>query len=285
MHFCDLGGNTEIVFQQKALADQARAKGVTVIPDCGVAPGMVNILAEHGIRQMDAVESVKIYVGGLPQNPEPPLNYQIVYSLEGVLDYYTTLSWVLRDGKRSAGDGAVRARARGVPGAGRRRSRRFTRRAGCRRWRSATRERFPTMEYKTLRYPGHAQIMETIRDLGLLDVEPVDVKGLKVVPRDVFVAAVGPKLSKPKGSDLVALRVIVRGHEGRQARGAAVRARRSVRRDARHQRDDADDRLLAVDHGPDAGAPGGRSGRACGRRTSAFRRTRTSPSCGSGGSS
>ena len=44
---------------------------------------------------------MKIYVGGLPQHPEPPLNYQIVYSLEGVLDYYTTLSWVLRDGKRT----------------------------------------------------------------------------------------------------------------------------------------------------------------------------------------
>jgi lysine 6-dehydrogenase len=67
------------------------------------------------------------------------------------------------------------------------------------------------MEYKTLRYPGHAEIMETIRELGLLDVEPVDVKGLKVAPRDVFVSVVGPKLFKPKGKDLLALRVIVRG--------------------------------------------------------------------------
>ena len=101
VHFCDLGGNTEIVFQQKALADRAAAKGVTVVPDCGVAPGMVNILAEYGIRQLDTVDSVRIYVGGLPQEPEPPLNYQVVYSLEGVLDYYTTRSWVLRDGKRT----------------------------------------------------------------------------------------------------------------------------------------------------------------------------------------
>ena len=100
VHFCDLGGNTGIVFQQKELAEKARAKGVTIVPDCGVAPGMVNIFAEHGIRQLDAVDSVRIYVGGLPQHPEPPLNYQIVYSLEGVLDYYTTLSWVVRNGKR-----------------------------------------------------------------------------------------------------------------------------------------------------------------------------------------
>src|SRR5205085_1427104 len=101
VHFCDLGGNTEIVFKQKTLHDRAAAAGVSVIPDCGLAPGMVNILAEYGIRQLDSVDAVRIYVGGLPQNPEPPLNYQIVYSLEGVLDYYTTLSWVLRDGKRT----------------------------------------------------------------------------------------------------------------------------------------------------------------------------------------
>ncbi|HXE60063.1 MAG TPA: saccharopine dehydrogenase NADP-binding domain-containing protein, partial [Gemmatimonadaceae bacterium] len=100
-NFCDLGGNTEIVFQQKELDAAAKAKNITVIPDCGLAPGMVNILAQHGIEQMDTVRSVKIFVGGLPQQPEPPLNYQIVYSLEGVLDYYTTLSWVLRDGKRT----------------------------------------------------------------------------------------------------------------------------------------------------------------------------------------
>ena len=100
VHFCDLGGNTEIVFQQKGLDAKAKAAGVTIVPDCGLAPGMVNILAQHGISLLDTVSSVRIFVGGLPQQPEPPLNYQIVYSLEGVLDYYTTLSWVVRDGKR-----------------------------------------------------------------------------------------------------------------------------------------------------------------------------------------
>jgi len=101
VHFTDLGGNTEIVNQQKTLDPEARRKNITIVPDSGLAPGMVNILAEYGIRQLDAVDAVRIYVGGLPQEPEPPLNYQIVYSLEGVLDYYTTLSWVLRDGKRT----------------------------------------------------------------------------------------------------------------------------------------------------------------------------------------
>ena len=217
VHFCDLGGNTGIVFQQKALAERARAKGVTVIPDCGVAPGMVNILAEHGIRQLDAVESVRIYVGGLPQDPQPPLNYQVVYSLEGVLDYYTTLSWVLRNGQRTQVTALSERELVEFPApVGTLES--FHTAGGLSTMAFRYEGVIPEMEYKTLRYPGHAEVMETIRDLGLLDLEPVDVKGLKVSPRDLFVTVVGPKLSKPKGKDLLALRVLVRGSkDGRPA--------------------------------------------------------------------
>src|SRR6476469_5167288 len=140
VHFCDLGGNTEIVFQQKALAEKAKAKGVTVVPDCGVAPGMVNIFAEYGIRQLDTVESVRIYVGGLPQHPEPPLNYQIVYSLEGVLDYYTTLSWVV--GKARGGKFAARSERRRCSSPSRSAtSRPFIPPAACQPWRGATKAR------------------------------------------------------------------------------------------------------------------------------------------------
>jgi lysine 6-dehydrogenase len=209
-HFCDLGGNTEIVFQQKELHDRALAAGVSVIPDCGLAPGMVNILAEHGINQLDTVRAVRIYVGGLPQNPEPPLNYQIVYSLEGVLDYYTTLSWVVRDGKLTqvaalseletvvfeAPVGELEA---------------FHTAGGLSTMGFRYEGKIPTMEYKTLRYPGHARIMEAIRDLGLLELEPVDLDGIKVIPRELFIAAAGPRLRKPESPDLVALRVTVEG--------------------------------------------------------------------------
>ncbi|HVF39972.1 MAG TPA: saccharopine dehydrogenase C-terminal domain-containing protein [Gemmatimonadaceae bacterium] len=210
VHFCDLGGNTQIVSDQKKLDAEARERGVTIIPDCGLAPGMVNILAQHGIDQMDSVDEVKIFVGGLPQNPEPPLNYQIVYSLEGVLDYYTTLSWVVRDGKRvqvkalsdvepvmfDAPVGELEA---------------FHTAGGLSTMAFRYEGRIPTMEYKTLRYPGHAKIMEAIRELGLLELEPIDVKGVRVIPRDVAVAAMSPRLTKAKGKDLVALRVTVKG--------------------------------------------------------------------------
>jgi lysine 6-dehydrogenase len=215
VNFCDLGGNTEIVFKQKTLHDRARSENVSVIPDCGLAPGMVNILAEHGIRQLDAVDAVRIYVGGLPQSPEPPLNYQIVYSLEGVLDYYTTLSWVIRGGKRTR----VKALSEREPvefpapiGT----LEAFHTAGGLSTMAFRYEGRIPTMEYKTLRYPGHAALMEAIRDLGLLDLEPVDLKGHHIVPRDVFIATVGPRLRKPHGRDLVALRVTVEGTKDRK---------------------------------------------------------------------
>ena len=217
VHFTDLGGNTEIVNEQKTLDADAKRKNITVVPDTGLAPGMVNILAEHGIRQLDKVDSVRIYVGGLPQNPEPPLNYQIVYSLEGVLDYYTTLSWVLRGGKRTQvkalseledvkfGDGVGKLEA-------------FHTAGGLSTMAFRYEGKIPEMEYKTLRYPGHAERMEAIRELGLLELEPVDVKGLKVIPRDLFIATAGPRLTKPHGKDLVALRVTVKGTKAGKAK-------------------------------------------------------------------
>jgi lysine 6-dehydrogenase len=210
VHFTDLGGNTEIVSEQKTLDGEARRKNITIVPDTGLAPGMVNILAEYGIRQLDNVRSVRIYVGGLPQDPQPPLNYQIVYSLEGVLDYYTTLSWVLRNGKRTQ----VRALSELEPvsfGNGVGTLEAFHTAGGLSTMAFRYEDKIPEMEYKTLRYPGHAERMEAIRELGLLDLEPVDVKGLKIVPREAFMAIVGPRLTKPDAKDLVALRVVVSG--------------------------------------------------------------------------
>jgi lysine 6-dehydrogenase len=216
-HFCDLGGNTEIVLQQKELAPRARDVGVSVIADCGLAPGMVNILAEHGIRQLDRPRRVRIMVGGLPQNPEPPLNYQVVYSLEGVLDYYTTLSWVLRDGEPVQVEALAEVEPVDFPGVGELEA--FHTAGGLSLMAQRYEGQLEQMEYKTLRYPGHAAIIKAIRELGLFDLEPVDVKGTKVVPRDVFTAVAGPRLRKDPSlsPDLVALRVEVDGEkDGRE---------------------------------------------------------------------
>jgi lysine 6-dehydrogenase len=174
---------------------------------------MVNILAAEGIRRLDRAEKVKIFVGGLPQAPEPPLNYQIVYSLEGALDYYTTPSWVLRGGKPTQVDALSEVELVEFPSpVGTLEA--FHTGGGISTLPFAYSGKIDTMEYKTLRYPGHADVMRPIRDLGLLSLEPIEVKGQRVVPRDLFIAAVTPQLKKPEGRDLVALRVEVAGTKG-----------------------------------------------------------------------
>ena len=218
VHFADLGGNTKIVQRQGELDDEAREKKISIMPDCGLAPGLVNVLAAEGIRRLDQVEAVKLYVGGLPQDPQPPLNYTILYSLEGVLDYYTTPSWVLRDGKPATVDALSELESldfpepAGTPEA-------FHTAGGLSTMPWAY-DGIPTMEYKTLRYPGHAEIVRVMRDLGLFDTEPVAVEGGEVRPRDVFVSVVNPKLRNPEARDLVAMRVVVTGTKDDQPHAA-----------------------------------------------------------------
>lgn len=221
-HFSDLGGNTEIVLEQKKLQQQAEAKGISVVPDCGLAPGMVNILAAEGIRRLDQADRVKIFVGGLPQTPEPPLNYQIVYSLEGALDYYTTPSWVLRGGRPVQVEALSEVESVDFPSpVGTLEA--FHTGGGISTLPFAYQGKIDVMEYKTLRYPGHAAVVRPIRELGLLANDPIDVKGNKVVPRDVFIAAVSPRLTKPNGRDLVALQVQVSGKKNGKAHSVTFR--------------------------------------------------------------
>lgn len=217
VHYCDLGGNTEITRRQKGLHERAVAAGVSVVPDCGLAPGMVNILAQDCINRLDRVREVQMKVGGLPQHPEPPLKYQIVYSLEGVIDYYTTRSWVLRDGKLQQVDALSEVEEVFFDDIGVLEA--FHTAGGLSLMAERYAGRIERMEYKTLRYPGHAEAMRTVRELGLLSAEPIEVKGMRLASRDMFIAAAGPRLRKDpqRSPDLVALRVDVRGErEGRR---------------------------------------------------------------------
>jgi len=211
-HFADLGGNTEIVERQLALNEAALEAGVSVIPDCGLAPGLVNMLAQAGIEEMEEPDSVRMWVGGLPQEPEPPLNYQIVYSLEGVLDYYTTPGLVLRDGEPAEVEALTGLEQLEFPeplGT----LEAFYTAGGISTLPFRYRGRVRTMEYKTLRYPGHAVIMKAIRELGLLDDQPVEMNGSRITPRQFFIDRVSPKLRRPEGRDLVVLRVEVQGRK------------------------------------------------------------------------
>lgn len=206
--YTDLGGNTEILFGQLEMSDDAQEAGCTLIPDVGLAPGLVNVLAAEGIRRLDEPEKVAMYVGGLPQRPKPPLNYQVVYSLKGVLDYYTTPSYVIRDGRPVEVEALSEVETVEFPGLGTLEAFHTAGGASLLPWRYEG--RVDRLEYKTLRYPGHAEIMRSIRELGLLSPDPVEVGGSEVVPRDLVIALLRPLLTS-SDPDLVALRVTASG--------------------------------------------------------------------------
>jgi lysine 6-dehydrogenase len=212
LDYSDLGGNTDIVFAQLDMAGEAGAAGCTLVPDVGLAPGMVNVLAAEAIRRLDEPESVIMYVGGLPQHPHPPLNYQVVYSLEGALDYYTTPSWIIRGGRRQRIDPLSELETMNFGELGELEA--FHTGGGASTMPFRYEGRVERLEYKTLRYPGHAHIMHAIRELGLLSDEPVEVDSEQVVPRQLFLACVKPHLTFPGEPDLVALRVVAHGTRG-----------------------------------------------------------------------
>jgi lysine 6-dehydrogenase len=290
-HYCDLGGNTEIVERQRTLDGAARAKGVSVIPDCGLAPGMVNVLAQAGIDELDEIDQVKLLVGGLPQHPRPPLNYQVVYSLEGVLDYYTTSSIVLAEGEIQEREALSEVEPVRFPEPlGELEA--FHTAGGISTLPHRYRGRVRSMEYKTLRYPGHAEIMRAFRDLGFFSTRPRLVGGVEVVPRRFFIDVVGPQLASKDGEDLVALRVDVKGR--REGRPAAVRFELLDRYDREHHVTammrttgyslaltavmQVDGRISAKGvHTPDECVPAGEYVREMGRRGVEIRRVEAAP--------
>lgn len=210
VHCVDLGGHiggaTDAVLE---LREKAEARGVTIIPDLGVAPGMINILSGYGADKLDKVESIRLYVGGVPVHPEPPLNYNIVFSLEGVFDHYTDSSRVIRDGKVIELPSLSEIETVHFDEFGDMEA--FHTSGGT----STLLESFPdvqTLEYKTIRYPGHAEKFQLLVDLGLLSREStiqVDGKPLRV--RDVMRAHLTPQLLLGEKQDAVLLKVIVSG--------------------------------------------------------------------------
>ena len=217
-HFTDLGGNTAIVERQRGLDARARAAGLSIVPDVGLAPGTVNILAQGGIDRLDTIDSVRLWVGGLPQHPKPPLNYQIVYSLEGMLDYYVTPAEILKDGIRTTVGALSQIESLDFPDPiGRLEA--FHTGGGTSTLPARYEGRVRSLEYKTLRYPGHAHIMRAIRDLGLLGDSDVEHQGAQVNPRRFFIERVTPLLTNEDGDDMVLARVEAAGErDGRPTR-------------------------------------------------------------------
>lgn len=215
VHVVDLGGHiggiTEAVFQ---LNEEAEKKGVTVVPDLGVAPGMINILTGYGASKLDSVEAVKLFVGGIPTEPKPPLHYTQVFSLDGMFDHYTEPSKMITKGTLTeveslTGIEPIYFDEFGVLEA-------FYTSGGI----STLHKTFPdvkTLEYKTIRYKGHAEKFKLIADLGFLDkTNTVEAGGHEVNVREVTREVLKKKLDLGNKVDAVLLRAIISGEKSEE---------------------------------------------------------------------
>jgi lysine 6-dehydrogenase len=183
-NFCDLGGNNYVVDEQLAMDADAKAAGINIIPDCGLAPGMVSILAMHGASRFDAVEQIRIRVGGLPQVPEPPLDYQLVFSVEGLINEYIEVARVIRDGRMTEVESMTEVEKlefEGFPPL-----EAFQTSGGTSTLPDTFLGKVRELDYKTIRYAGHCDKFKTMIDLRLCSSEEIVVDSQKVVPRKVF---------------------------------------------------------------------------------------------------
>ena len=197
------------------LDELARSKDVVAIVDCGVAPGMSNVLSAHAAQKLQAPEEIVIYVGGLPQVREWPYEYKAVFSPLDVIEEYTRPARFVENGYvvvRPAlsdpefidfhGIGTLEAfNSDGL--------------------RTLIRTlKVPNMIEKTLRYPGHIEKITLLRETGFFNKEPIEINGVSVRPLDFTAKVLFPKWKLREGEgDVTVMRVMVWGEsDGRKRR-------------------------------------------------------------------
>ena len=183
-NFCDLGGNNYVVDAQLALDEQAKSAGINIIPDCGLAPGMVSILAVRGANQFDETEEIRIRVGGLPQKPKPPLNYQLVFSVEGLINEYVETARVIRGGEICEVESMSELETLSFENFPALEA--FQTSGGTSTLPETFFGKIKELDYKTIRYAGHCERFKTLIDLGLCSSEEIVADYVKIKPRAVL---------------------------------------------------------------------------------------------------
>ncbi len=189
------------------LNDKAEKAGITIVPDCGLAPGISNVLVGHAAAELDKVQSAHIMVGGLPEKPIPPLGYVITWSPESLIDEYTRKARIVRDGKEANADVLSGLEEVDFPDFGKLEA--FL--TDGLRTLIHTIPQAEDMWEKTLRYPGHAEKIKALKDLGFFEEVKINAGGVSVSPRRLTVKLLAEKLWKPEVRDIVALKVEVSG--------------------------------------------------------------------------
>jgi lysine 6-dehydrogenase len=160
-YFLDLGGNNGIVNKQRSLFKKAKEKGVTIIPDCGLAPGLASVIVRDIVKQMDSINYVKIRVGGIPVNPKPPLNYSILFSPNGLINEYVENAIALDNSKIIKKESMTELETIMFPKPfGKMEA--FVTSGGCSTLPYTFKNKIGYLDYKTVRYPGHCERFKTL---------------------------------------------------------------------------------------------------------------------------
>jgi lysine 6-dehydrogenase len=216
-NMCDLGGSLDIARQQHAYDAQARAAGISIIPNCGQVPGMGTSLMVYAIELLDEALDVTMWDGGIPQNPRPPFNYLLTFHVAGLTNEYAQPAIFLRDWKITEVATMTELETVEFPepiGS----LEAFVAGGGTDTMPWTFEGKVRTLQNKTLRHPGHFAQLRAFYDLGLWDLTPIQVGDGQVVPRDVFHALFEPRVTFPDDKDVVIVRVVASGRkDGRDA--------------------------------------------------------------------
>jgi len=195
------------------LHDLALEKGVCIIPDCGVAPGMSNIIAGFHHSNMETHE-FRCYVGGLPVEREWPFEYKAVFSPIDVIEEYIRPARLVREGKVEVMEALSELELVDFDDTG-----------SLEAWNSDGLRTLiqtvdiPNMVEKTMRYPGTTEFIRVLRESGFFSNESIEINGKQVRPIDVTTKLLFPKWKMKEGEeDITVMKVVVKGKDGNESK-------------------------------------------------------------------
>lgn len=181
-HFADLGGNNTVVRQEYELSRAAFRKNLAIAPDCGLSPGMASILAGELMREVGGkADALKLYVGGLPEKPKPPFLYQLVFSVEGLINEYVEPAKILRKGKIQEIEPLTEPEPFFLSGFESMVA--FHTSGGTSTMPENFKGKVGECFEKTLRYPSHYELIRGLRDLGFFSSDKIKIGKAEVTPR------------------------------------------------------------------------------------------------------
>ena len=201
----DLGGHTNIVREQLSMSKEALSAGITIVPDCGMGPGMNITMSVLAMELLDKTNEIYIWDGGLPSNPQPPWNYSLFFNIEGLTNEYDEQAYFLKDGEiievpcfekiedlifKNIGVLEAAVTSGGL---------------STMPW--TFKNKLKVLENKTLRYKGHWDWMKAYRELGLFSRNEIKHNGNSIVPRDLYHQLLEAKIDHGRVEDVCLMRI------------------------------------------------------------------------------